>query len=103
MSVELGFRIPIVSGILELYSGLQSSAFRIPQTKISRILDSEFPYMGHDLTYDCLVTNACSLPLSYRRLVGGAMTTSFVASLSLRISTHPQPPGKLELGRRGES
>ena len=47
LSVELGFRIPIVSGILELYSGLQNSGFRIPQAKMSRMLDSEFPYMGH--------------------------------------------------------
>ena len=101
--MELGFRIPIVSGILELYSGLQSSGFRRPQAKISRILDSEFPYMGHDQTYVFLVTNACALPLSYRRLVGGAMTTSFVASLSLRISALLQPAGKLKLGRREET
>ena len=39
-SVDLGFRIPIVSGIsgfLQLYSGFEGPGFRIPQTKISRI------------------------------------------------------------------
>ena len=35
------------SGFLELYSGFQESqGFWIPQTKMSRILESGFPYMG---------------------------------------------------------
>ena len=39
-SVDLGFRIPIVSGtsgFLQLYSGFEGPGFWIPQTKISRI------------------------------------------------------------------
>ena len=34
--------------------------------------------------------------------MGGAITTSFVASLLLHISTHPQSAGKLKLGGGGE-
>ena len=30
--------------------------------------------------------------------LGGGGKVNFVASLLLRISTHPQPPGKLKLG-----
>ena len=44
LSVEIGFWIPIVSGIpdhLELYSGFQNTGFLI-----SWIPESEFPYMG---------------------------------------------------------
>ena len=42
LSVELGFWIPIVSRIL----GSLGLGFRIPQVKISRILESGYPYMG---------------------------------------------------------
>ena len=45
LSVEFGFRIPIVNGIpdsgfRELYSGFQRPRYLIPQTKISQIPDS---------------------------------------------------------------
>ena len=42
LSVELGFWIPIVSGI----PGSLGPGFRIPQEKNSRILESGYPYMG---------------------------------------------------------
>ena len=42
LSVELGFWIPIVSGI----PGSLGQGFRIPQEKKSRILESGYPYMG---------------------------------------------------------
>ena len=58
-SEDLGFRIPIVSGILDSYSCIPDSKaqdsrfqkqnflrFRILQAKISGILESGFPYMG---------------------------------------------------------
>ena len=58
-SVDLGFRIPIVSGILDSYSCIPDSKaqdsgfhkqnfliFRILQAKISGIPESGFPYMG---------------------------------------------------------
>ena len=48
-SVELGFRIPIVSGILDFYGCIPDSkaqGFRIPQAKFSKIAESGFPYMG---------------------------------------------------------
>ena len=58
-SVELGFRIPIVSWIprfLQLHSGFQGPGFRIPQAKISKIPDSPYknfpdsgiPYIGRN-------------------------------------------------------
>ena len=34
------------SGLLELYFGFQNPGFRIPQAKISCILESGLPYMG---------------------------------------------------------
>ena len=43
LSVELGFRIPIVAGfgLLEMFSGFQSPGFRIPQAKFSpQVTDS---------------------------------------------------------------
>ena len=62
LSVELGFRIPIVGwipGFLEPYSKFQSQGFqisqqkfarfRIPKGKISRIPESAFPYMWRNL------------------------------------------------------
>ena len=42
-SVELGFRIPIVSGILDFYGCTPDSkaqGFRIPQAKFSKIAES---------------------------------------------------------------
>ena len=58
-SVELGFRIRIVSGILDSYTCIPDSKaqdsgfhkqkfprFRIPNAKISRIPESGFLYMG---------------------------------------------------------
>ena len=60
-SVELGFRIRIVSGILDSYTCIPDSkaqdsgfhkqkfpTFRIPNAKISRIPESEFLYMGRN-------------------------------------------------------
>ena len=60
-SVELGFRILIVSGILDSYTCIPDSktqdsgfhkqkfpTFRIPNAKISRIPESEFLYMGRN-------------------------------------------------------
>ena len=63
LAVESGFQLPIpvfvsvtwililiVSGrdseFLELYRGFQSPRFRIPRSKILRIPESVFPYMG---------------------------------------------------------
>ena len=51
-SVELGFRIPIVSGILDFYGCIPDSkaqGFRIPQAKFSKIAESGFPYMGRKI------------------------------------------------------
>ena len=61
-SVELGFRIPIVSGIPDSYSCIPDSKtqdsgfhkqefprFRIPQATISRIPESGHPYMGRHI------------------------------------------------------
>ena len=58
-SVELGFRIPIVSGIVDSYSCIPYSKaqdsgfrkqkfprFRIPDAKMSKIPESRFRYMG---------------------------------------------------------
>ena len=60
-SVELGFRIRIVSGIPDSYTCIPDSKaqdsgfhkqkfprFRIPNAKISRILESGFLYMGRN-------------------------------------------------------
>ena len=60
-SVELGFRIRIVSGIPDSYTCIPNSKaqdsgfhkqkfprFRIPNAKISRILESGFLYMGRN-------------------------------------------------------
>ena len=60
-SVEVGFRIPIVSWILDSYTCIPDSkthdsrfpkqhfpGFRIPHANISRIPESEFPYKGRD-------------------------------------------------------
>ena len=62
LSVELGFRIPIVSGIpgfLKPYSKFQSQGFQIsqqkfarfwsPQRQFSSIPESAFPYMWRNL------------------------------------------------------
>ena len=49
LSVELGFfdsNRSWDSGFLEPYSGFQSPGFQIPQANISRIAESEFPYMA---------------------------------------------------------
>ena len=52
LSVELGFRIPIVLRFefLELFSGFQSPGFRfrIPRATISQFPESKFPFTGHD-------------------------------------------------------
>ena len=50
LSVELGFRIPIVLGFLELFSGFLSLGFRfrIPRATISQFPESKFPLTGHD-------------------------------------------------------
>ena len=62
-SVKLGFRIRIVSGILDSYTCIPDSKaqdsgfhkqkfprFRIPNAKISRIPESGFLYMGRELS-----------------------------------------------------
>ena len=52
LSVELGFRIPIVLRFefLELFSLFQSPGFRfrIPRATISQFPESKFPFTGHD-------------------------------------------------------
>ena len=50
LSVELGFRIPIVLGFLELFSGFLSLGFRfrIPRAAISQFSESKFAFTGHD-------------------------------------------------------
>ena len=53
LSVELGFWIPIVTGIansLSCNSGFQSPGFRIPQAKFFRILDSTSKNLPDSLT-----------------------------------------------------
>ena len=60
-SVELGFQMPIVSGIPDSFSCVPDSkaqdsgfhkqnfpGFRIPQANISQIPESGFPYMGRE-------------------------------------------------------
>ena len=53
LSVERGFWITVVSGIPDsrfLNSNLPG--FRVPQAKISRIMESGLPYMGRIETYN---------------------------------------------------
>ena len=73
-TVELGFRIPIVSGIPDSHSCIPDSKaqdsgfykqkfprFRILRAKISRIPESGFPYMGEVMTsllYSICVTES---------------------------------------------
>ena len=66
MSVELGFRILIVSGILDSLSCIsdsknqdfifhrkKSATFQISQAKIPQIPESGFPYMGNIVLFFC--------------------------------------------------
>ena len=57
LSVELGFWIPVVTGIpnsLSCNSGFQRTGFRMPQTKFSRILDSVSKNLPDSLTSTAL-------------------------------------------------
>ena len=76
---SLGFRIVLImdSGFLELFSGFKSPGFRILQSKISRIPESRFPYMGRHVTWlvswwgrwgVSSINTGCKLPLIERGL-----------------------------------
>ena len=56
LSVELGFQIPFVAGILDCLSGVDSKP-RIPdyKAKISRIMKSASPYMGRLKRYQVMI------------------------------------------------
>ena len=45
-SVELGFRIPIVTGILDSLGGIPEENPRIPDSIIKNFPDSGLPYIG---------------------------------------------------------
>ena len=54
--MELGFQIPIVGGILDFWSGVDSTP-RIPDSKakIARIMKSASPYMGRLKRYQVMI------------------------------------------------